>query len=136
MDLKKMILERAIMPHDGAADLSGLTARIHNLENIEHEHEIFKRIDSGTTGQIKTDGVTLKRGGYAGHGDCLIVADRDGAPDDNAVFTRDGDLVTGTISDTGDFTLSGEPASYPVYIIYWVFCKAKDHSKIELTERA
>ena len=136
----KEAIRQAIYPTQAeheAADLSALHARIKELENTDHEYEIFRVIESGTEGRIAIpDGISIRLDQYPGAADCLITGGENGRPLDEPVFTADGVLVTGTLDTDGSYTLSGTPAAYPVWIVFQIECKGKDAHKISLSERA
>ena len=117
-------------------DYSALLYRINQLENADHEYEIFRIIESGTSGRIALpDGITIRLDQYPGAADCLITGGSGGRPLDECAYTADGVLVTGTLDADGAYTLSGVPASYPVFIVFQVECKGKDAVQITLAER-
>ena len=140
IDHAKEAIRQAIYPTQAereAADLSTLHARIKELENTDHEYEIFRVIESGTAGRISLpEGITIRLDQYPGAADCLITGGAGGRPVDEPVFTADGVHITGTLDADGSYSLSGTPAAYPVWIVFQIECKGKDVHKVSLSERA
>lgn len=102
--------------------------RITNLENVEHEYEIFELI-SATSGTvtIPTNG-TIVLNQYTGAGDCLILR-VDGAnnrPIDEPARDGSGAIITSTFDGSGNYSLSGTPEAYPVAIVYQISLKEID----------
>ena len=117
-------------------DYSALLSRINQLENADHEYEIFRIIESGTSGEVSLpDGITIRLDQYPGAADCLITGGSGGRPIDECAYTAGGDLITGTLDADGAYALSGLPASYPVFLVFQVECKGKSVSQITLAER-
>ena len=117
-------------------DYSALLSRINQLENTDHEYEIFRIIESGTAGRVSLpDGITIRLDQYPGAADCLITGGSGGRPIDECAYTADGVLITGTLDADGAYSLSGVPASYPVFLVFQVECKGKSVSQITLGER-
>ena len=117
-------------------DYSALLSRINQLENADHEYEIFRIIESGTAGRVSLpDGIFIRLDQYPGAADCLVTGGAGGRPADECVFTAGGDLITGSLDAAGNYTLSGIPSSYPVFLIFQVECKGKDAVQITLAER-
>ena len=117
-------------------DYSALLSRINQLENADHEYEIFRIIESGTSGRVSLpDGITIRLDQYPGAADCLITRGSGGRPVDECAYSADGVLITGTLDADGAYSLSGVPASYPVFLVFQVECKGKSVSQITLGER-
>ena len=135
----KEAIRQAVFPTPQEAehrDYSALISRINKLESADHEYEIFRIIESGTSGRIALpDGVAIRLDQYPGAADCLITGGSGGRPLDECAYTADGVLITGTLDADGAYSLSGVPASYPVFIVFQVECKGKDAVQITLAER-
>ena len=139
MNIGKELLRQAIFPspeQKERQDLDGLMRRINELENTDHEYEVFRVIESGTEGKIELpEGVSIRLDQYPDLGDCLITGGAGGRPIDAGVYTAAGVHIAGTLDSGGNYTLSGVPAAYPVYIVFQVECKGKSVSQISLAER-
>ena len=139
IDFAKEAIRQAVAPTGVEVerqDYAVLLERINQLENTDHEYEIFRVIEDGTAGRITLpDGIAIRLDQYPGAADCLITGGSGGRPVDECVYTADGVHVTGTLDADGSYALSGVPAAYPVYIVFQVECKGKSVSQISLEER-
>lgn len=140
INVAKEALREAVFPSPAEKqqhDYTELMARISALEGVDHEYEIFRVIEGGTAGRISLpDGVSIRLDQYPGAADCLVTGGAGGRPSDSIVLTAGGDHVVGTLDADGNYSLSGTPAEYPVFLVFQIHCKGKSVSKITLDERA
>lgn len=79
----------------------------------------FASINSGTSGTISAPtGGTIILDQWAAGVDALASNISGGLPDFTSPLTAGGAVITATLDSSGNWTLSGTPASYPVALIY------------------
>jgi hypothetical protein len=106
----------------GSGDLED---RVINLENTEHEYEVYELITSGTSGTVTLSAhSTIVLDQYEGLADCLIVqVDPIGQrPIDAAALDTNGQAITADFDSNGnwEFTNEAPPVGYPMAIVYQI----------------
>lgn len=111
-----------------------ISDRVVILEENLYEYEIFKRIESGTTGTVSIpEGAEIRFGQYIDGQDCLILkTDSEGRPIDDVARTSTGEPILGAINSAGNYSLTGSPEAYPVAIIYQVVIESKNIGNLDL----
>lgn len=94
--------------------------RLTRLENKNVKATFFERIGSGTSGILEKPKDSTLAFGEWGEGVNALVSevDKKGFPTYTTPLTSKGAGVTVTLNENGYWEFSGEPAQYPVAIIY------------------
>lgn len=140
-DIAGIATHKLIIP---SAAVSGVTAGLisntdyellHTLGDTVHEYEVFDSISSGTAGTVnKPAHGTVVFNQYEDGGDCLIVkVDTNGRPVDDPARDSSGNIITGTIDASGNYTISAAPSGYPVALV-WQVQLAERWKSAELTD--
>ncbi len=108
--------------------------RIEELENATIIYQLFKGIESGTSGTITTStNSTILMDRYLDGADALVVqVDSNNRPIDSPVYTNEGLVVTTTFNAAGEYSFSGTPSSYPVAVVYQIIISTKYWNEISL----
>ncbi|MDY0164292.1 hypothetical protein [Desulfobotulus sp.] len=102
-------------------EIAGQSARIETLENTPYEIEIFAVVGTRTGSVAVPAGAVIAREQYSWGQDCIIVTvDAEGQPQAEAAENVAGDIVTGVLGADGSYTLSDDPAFYPVAVVYQI----------------
>lgn len=101
------------------ADVAAAIAQFGGGGNVYVKALWFEIINSGTSGTISAPtGGTIILDQWAAGVDALASNISGGLPDFTSPLTAGGAVITATLDSSGNWTLSGTPASYPVALIY------------------
>lgn len=105
--------------------LDTIDSRITVLENKDEIYQIWQSISTGSGSVAIPAGASIVLNKYSGGVDA-IVTKLDGVPKDEPVLDTNSNIISVTFTSTGGYTLSGDPVSYPVAIIYFITISTVD----------
>jgi len=93
---------------------------INDLENTNVKVVWFESISSGTSGSFSPpENSTILLDQWAGGVDVLVSGEESGTPNFRTVLDLEGATITGTLDESGNWTISGTPADgYNISLIY------------------
>lgn len=120
-----------------AASVAALTARVQTIEDTYYLCLYYETLISGTSGTVSVPaGGTIVLDGFEGKADAIIVGSSNSFPVYDTVFTSGGVAVAATMDASGNYTLVGIPASYPVSILYFYKVKELQYDSTKTIQEA